>query len=61
MEITFEHKNIISRNRGRILTDLLVQVLVGESEDEILIYQEHDVGWGFSNKNATTFALRNKN
>lgn len=28
--------------RGRILTDLLAQVLVGENEDEILIFQVYE-------------------
>lgn len=36
--------------RGRLLTPDSNQILVGESEDEILIYQEYLENWGYKSK-----------
>jgi hypothetical protein len=54
----FKHK--LSRPRGMILTDAFDQVLVGESEDEILIYQEETFDYNMRSKNSTIYIKRIK-
>ncbi len=60
-DYTNRFKNKLKRIRGRILTDLFEQVLVGEHEDQILIYQEERLDYGMRGKNLTSYTKRVKN
>lgn len=62
-ESTFSEraKNRLRRFRYRILTDLFAQVLVGENEDEILIWQEAGTDIDKMSKNTTSYTQRVKN
>lgn len=54
-------KNRLRRFRGRILTDLFAQVLVGKDEDEILIWQESGTDITQRSKNTSSYTNRLKN
>jgi hypothetical protein len=53
-------KDALRRFRGRILTDIFAQVLVGEDEDEILIWQESKSDYGKKSKNTSIYTNRAK-
>ncbi len=54
-------KNRLRRFRYRILTDLFAQVLVGENEDDVLIWQEAGTDIDKRSKNTTSYTQRVKN
>lgn len=46
--------------RGRLLTPDSNRILVGSSEDEILIYQEYEESWGYKSKTDESGDYTNK-
>lgn len=61
MSFTPRNKNILAYIRSLITTDAGARVLVGENEDEVLIWTATTTGWDNSTKNSTSFTSRTKN
>lgn len=61
MSFTPRNKNILAYIRSLITTDAGARVLVGENEDEVLIWTATTTGWDNSTQNATSFTSRTKN
>jgi len=53
MAWTGESKIATTYERGRILTPDEDQILVGASEDEVLIHQEEETEWSFQDKTSS--------